>query len=55
MKKLSDRFAEAKKSRTYVPTDALESDPLDKRILGCAHSLAAMAASNQFIDDGSCH
>jgi hypothetical protein len=55
MKKLSDRFAEANKSRTYVPTDALESDPLDKRILGCAHSLAAMAANNQFIDDGSCH
>ena len=55
MKKLSDRFAEANKSRTYVGTDALENDPLDKRILNCAHSLAAMAANNQFIDDGSCH
>jgi hypothetical protein len=55
MKKLSDRFAEANKSRTYVPTDALENDPLDKRILSCAHSLAAMAANNQFVDDGACH
>jgi len=55
MKKLSDRFAEANKSRTYVPPDVLDSDPLDKRIVSCAHSLAAMAANNQFIDDGSCH
>jgi hypothetical protein len=55
MKKLSDRFAEANKSRTYVPPDALENDPLDKKILNCAHSLAAMAANNQFVDDGSCH
>ena len=55
MKKLSDRFAEANKTRTYVRTDALENDPLDKRILNCAHSLATMAANNQFIDDGSCH
>ena len=55
MKKLSDRFVEANKSRTYVATDALENDPLDKGILDCAHSLAAMAVNNQFIDDGSCH
>jgi len=55
MKKLSDRFVEANKSRTYVPPDALESDPLDQKILNCAHSLAAMASSNQFVDDGSCH
>lgn len=55
MKKLSDRFVEANKSRTYVATDALENDPLDQRILNCAHSLATMAANNQFVDDGSCH
>jgi hypothetical protein len=55
MKQLSDKFAEANKSRTYVPPDALDNDPLDKRIVNCAHSLAAMAANNQFIDDGSCH
>jgi len=55
MKKLSDRFVEANKSRTYVPANALESDPLDQKILNCAHSLAAMASNNQFMDDGSCH
>ena len=54
IKKLSDRFVEANKSRTYVSPNALENDPLDQKILSCAHSLAAMAASNQFVDDGSC-
>jgi hypothetical protein len=55
MKKLSNRFVEANKSRTYVSPNALESDPLDQKILNCAHSLAAMASNNQFVDDGSCH
>jgi len=55
MKQLSDSFVSANKSRTYVRTDALENDPLDRRILNCGHSLAAMAASGQFVDDGSCH
>jgi hypothetical protein len=54
MKKLSDRFVEANQSRTYVPPTALDNDPLDQGILSCAHSLAAMAADNQFVDDGSC-
>jgi len=54
MKKLSDRFVEANQSRTYVPPTALDDDPLDQGILSCAHSLAAMAANNQFVDDGSC-
>lgn len=52
--KLSARFVEANKSRTYVSPNALDNDPLDQKILSCAHSLAAMAASNQFVDDGSC-
>ena len=54
MRKLSDRFVEANRSRTYVSPNALDNDPLDQKILSCAHSLAAMAASNQFVDDGSC-
>ena len=54
IKKLSDRFVEANKTRTYVAPNALDNDPLDQKILSCAHSLAAMAASNQFVDDGSC-
>ncbi len=55
MKQLSDRFVEANKSRIYIRTDALENDSLDRRILNCGHALAAMAASGQFVDDGSCH
>jgi len=54
MKQLSDRFVDANKSRTYSGTDALENDPLDRRILDCGHALAAMAASGQFTEDGSC-
>jgi len=55
MKKLSNSFVEANKSRTYVSPNALENDPLGQKILNCAHSLAAMASNNQFVDDGSCH
>jgi hypothetical protein len=55
MKALSDRFLAANRSRTYIPTDALNNDPLDQRILNCGHALAAMAANNQFVDDASCH
>src|SRR5215472_5830374 len=55
MKQLSDRFVQANKSRTYVSPNALESDPLDQKILDCGHSLAAMVSNNQFVDDGSCH
>ena len=53
--KLSDRFLEANRTRTYISPDALNNDPLDNSILKCAHSLAAMAANGQFMDDGSCH
>ena len=55
MKQLSDRFLQQNKSRTYISPDSLNNDPLDQRILKCARSLAAMAASGQFTDDGSCH
>ena len=55
MKKLSDRFVDAHTALNYTSVDALESDPLDQKILNCARSLAAMAASGQYVDDGSCH
>jgi hypothetical protein len=55
MKTLSDKFVEANRNRSYVSSDALENDPLDQKILNCGHALAAMAANNQFADDGSCH
>lgn len=55
MKELSDKFVAANRSRTYIPNTALDNDPLDQQILNCGHALAAMAASNQFSDDPSCH
>ncbi len=55
MKKLSDRFVAAHTSMNYTPADALKNDPLDQQILTCARPLAAMAASGQFVDDGTCH
>jgi hypothetical protein len=55
MKKLSDRFVAAHTAQNYLPPDSLKSDPLNEQILSCARSLAEMAASGQFVDDGSCH
>lgn len=55
MQQLSDRFAQANKSMTYIAPDALNNDPLDQRILKCERALASMAASNQFVDEASCH
>jgi len=39
----------------YVSPTTLTDDPLDQRIMNCAHFLASMAAGRQFLDDGSCH
>lgn len=55
MAKLSARLVAARASMTYVAPDALQNDPLNQQVLTCARSLAAMAASGAFQDDGSCH
>jgi hypothetical protein len=55
MQKLSSKVLAARKNMNYISPDALKGDPLDQQILGCARSLASMAASGQFQDDGSCH
>jgi hypothetical protein len=55
MQQLSDKMLSTRKKMTYIAPDALANDPLDKKIISCAHSLEAMAASGQFNDDGSCH
>jgi hypothetical protein len=55
MKKLSDRFVAAHASLNYTSPEALKDDALDLQILSCARSLAAMVASGQYVDDGSCH
>lgn len=55
MARLSDKYIKLRDSLTYVAPDALGSDDLNQRIIACGHSLGAMAASGQFVDDGSCH
>jgi hypothetical protein len=55
MQELSNRILTARKNLNYISPDMLKKDPLDQKILKCARSLAAMAASGEFQDDGSCH
>jgi hypothetical protein len=55
MAKLSDRYVAARANLTYISPDALENDGLNQRFVACGHALGAMAASGQFVDDGSCN
>jgi len=55
MQTLSGQMLARRKSMNYIPPNALESDPLDQKILACGHALAAMAAAGQFEDAASCH
>jgi hypothetical protein len=55
MQKMNNRILELHKSMDYISPDTLENDPLDERIMNCAHFLASMAAGGQFQDAGSCH
>ncbi len=55
MEKLSNNILAIHKSRDYLPPDALNDDPLNQRILACAHFLASMVASEKFEDDGTCY
>lgn len=55
MQALSNKLLAARKNLNYISRDALKDDPLDQQILSCARNLAAIAASGQFQDDGSCH
>ncbi len=51
---LTDKYLKITVSRDYIAPNSLTSDPLDKKLLTCWHSLESMASSNQFVDDGSC-
>ena len=55
MQKLSNKVLAARKNMNYISADALKDDALNQQVLSCARSLAAMASSGQFQDDGSCH
>ena len=54
MEALTDKYLKIAESRDYLAPNSLNSDPLDQKLLTCWQSLASMASSNQFVDDGSC-
>jgi hypothetical protein len=54
MNALTDEYLKITLSRDYIAPHSLNSDPLDQKLLSCWQSLASMASSNQFVDDGSC-
>jgi len=54
MKLLSDKYVAKRQSASYIAPDSLQDDDLEKKIVTCGHALAAMVASSQFQDDGSC-
>jgi hypothetical protein len=54
MQELDNKILTARKKLDYITPDRVKNDPLDQKILNCAHSLAAMAASGEFQDNGSC-
>jgi hypothetical protein len=54
MAKLSDKYIAARVAMTYISPDALQNDSLNQSFVACGHSLGAMAASGQFVDDGTC-
>jgi hypothetical protein len=55
MQMLSDKVLAKSKAMEYMHPDYLNNNSLNQKILSCAHSLASMAATSQFVDDGSCH
>lgn len=54
MMEMTDHYLKIHANRDYIPLDALRNDPREKKLLACWRSLASMAASGQFVDDGSC-
>lgn len=54
MGNLADKYIAKRANLSYIAPDALQNDSLNQRFVACGHSLGAMAASGQFVDDGSC-
>ena len=52
---LTSKYLKMRANLEFIDPNSLDSDPMNQKIFACARSLAAMASSNQFMDDGSCH
>jgi hypothetical protein len=55
MANVTEKHVVARADMNFVPPDELQKDDLNQRFVNCGRSLASMAASGQFVDDGSCH
>jgi hypothetical protein len=55
MKQLSDKYLAKRANLDYVSPNALKNDDLNQSLIACGKSLGAMAASGQFVDDGTCN
>jgi hypothetical protein len=55
MQELSNKVVDARKNASYITVDSVENDPLNQKIVKCAHALGEMAASGEFQDNGACH
>jgi hypothetical protein len=51
---LSQEYMKMTKNMEYIAANSLTTDPAEQKLLACGHSIATMAASNQFTDDASC-
>jgi len=51
---LTDKYLRITANSDYLAPDSLNIDPLEQKLLTCWRSMASMASSNQFVDDGSC-
>jgi hypothetical protein len=51
---LSEEYVKMTKNMEYIAANSLTTHPAEQKLLACGHSLASMAASNQFTDDASC-
>jgi hypothetical protein len=54
MKQLNDDYLAKRAAATYINANALTNDTINQSLIACGRSLAAMAASRQFTDDGTC-
>jgi hypothetical protein len=54
MENLADKYINRRADLTYISPDSLKNDELDQHLIACGRSLRSMAASGQFVDDGSC-
>jgi hypothetical protein len=54
MQQMSDQFVAMHVKAANIAPDSLDKDPLNQKILDCAHALASMAATKQFQDEVSC-